>query len=166
MVMKHKNKQTVSRVLNLGRDSLSREESEARDENHVHNLDCRVSERTTDSREAIAKLEQEIKERKRIEGQLRQSEKQFRNIVNSTPAGIHRYKLLDDGRLIFTDANPAAEKILGFDHRPLIGKTIEEAFPAAAQTDIPDRYRRICTSGEPWHSEQVNYEDNRISGWF
>jgi PAS domain S-box-containing protein len=74
--------------------------------------------------------------------------------------------LLEDGRLIFTEANPAAGKRLGFDHRQLIGKTIEEAFPALAQTDIPDRCRRICTSGEAWHSEQVNYEDNRIKGWF
>jgi PAS domain S-box-containing protein len=144
----------------------SREESGTGNSNHVYELDGHVSRRITDLRVAIAKLEQEIKERKRMEGQLRQSEEKFRNIVNSNPAGIHRYMLLEDGRLIFTEANPAAEKILGFDHRQLIGKTIEEAFPALAQTDIPDRCRRICTSGEAWHSEQVNYEDNRIKGWF
>ena len=144
----------------------SREASGTGNLNHVYELDGYVSNRITDLRVAIAKLEQEIKERKRIEGQLRQSEKKFRNIVNSNPAGIHRYMLLEDGRLIFTDANPAAEKILGLDHRRLIGKTIEEAFPALAQTDIPERYRRICTNGESWHSEQVNYEDNRIKGCF
>jgi len=158
--------ETENRELKSGRDSGSREDSGVRDLKHVYNLERHVSKRTTDLKEAIAKLEQEIKERKRIEGQLRQSEKKFRNIVNSNPAGIHRYRLLEDGRLIFTDANPAAEKILDLDHRKLIGKTIEEAFPSLAQTAIPDRYRRICTSGESWHSEQVNYEDNRIKGWF
>jgi len=161
-----KTTETQKRGLKSERDSGSRAESGPRELNPVYNLNHYVARRTTDLQEVIAELEQEIKERKRIEGQLRQSEKKFRNIVNANPAGIHRYKLLADGRLIFTDANPAAEKILGFDHRPLIGKTIEEAFPSAAQTDIPDRYRRICTSGESWHSEQVNYEDNRIKGWF
>ncbi len=166
MKIKHNFKKTVKRGLQSERDSGSRKESGGRNLNHVYNLDRHVSRRTTDLQEAIAKLEQEIKERKRIEEQLRQSEKKFRNIFNSNPAGIHRYKLLADGSLIFTDANPAAEKILGFDHRPLIGKTIEEAFPSSAQTNIPDRYRRVCTSGDSWHSEQVNYEDNRIKGWF
>jgi PAS domain S-box-containing protein len=166
MKIKHNFMESAKRRLKSERDPASRAESGARDLNHVYNLDRHLCKRTTDLQDVIAKLEQEIKERKRIEVQLRQSEKKFRNIVNANPAGIHRYKLLADGSLIFTDANPAAEKILGFDHRPLIGKTIEEAFPSAAQTDIPDRYRRICTSGEPWHSEQVNYEDNRVKGWF
>jgi PAS domain S-box-containing protein len=166
MKVKHNYKEPARMGLKSERDSESREESGVRDLNHVYNLNRPVSKRTTDLKEAIAKLEQEIKERKRIEGQLRQSEKKFRNIVNSNPAGIHIYKLLEDGSLIFTDANPAAEKILHFDHRQLIGKPIEEAFPSLADTDIPDRYRRICTSGESWHSEQVNYEDNRIKGWF
>ncbi|CAB1056845.1 hypothetical protein D1BOALGB6SA_1584 [Olavius sp. associated proteobacterium Delta 1] len=129
-------------------------------------LERQVAERTLALREAISKLEQEIKERKFIEERLRESEEKFRNIVHSSPMGIHRYKLYDDGTLIFTDANLAADEILHIDHRQLIGQTIEDAFPALAATEIPDIYRRICTDGEPWHSEQVQYEDDRIKGWY
>ena len=128
--------------------------------------DNQMPGRLIEPQDAIQKLEQEVKERRQIEEKLRQSEEKFRNIVDSSPMGIHKYRLEADGSLIFTDANPAAERILDFDHTQLVGLTLEQAFPSLVDTEIPDRYRAVCCSGEPWHTEQINYEDGRVKGWF
>ena len=41
--------------------------------------------------------------------------------------GMHMYQLESDGRLVFVDANRAADRILGLNNSQFIGKTIEEA---------------------------------------
>jgi len=79
-----------------------------------------ASERTSESQEIIKLLKSEIKERERIENQLRESENKFRNIIDASPMGIHMYELADDGRLIFTGANPAADRILNIDNSQFI----------------------------------------------
>jgi PAS domain S-box-containing protein len=100
------------------------------------------------------------------EQKLAESEAKFRNIVESSPMGMHLYKLEDDGRLVLIGANPAANSILGIDHKAYIGKTIEEAFPNLAETEVPTRYRAVCISGEPWFTEQITYRDSYIDGAF
>jgi len=103
-------------------------------------------------------------QRKRAEVRLQVSEERFRSIVNSSPMGLHMYRLEADGRLVFTGANPAADAILGVDCRTFIGKTIEEAFPPLAGTEVPDRYREAASRGTPWHVEQIEYQDELIRG--
>jgi len=90
----------------------------------------------------------------------------FRNIFESSPMGIHMYSLKPDNRLIFTGANPAADQILNIDCSKLIGKTIEDAFPPLADTEVSRRYRSAAKNGKPWSSQLVEYEDERISGIF
>jgi PAS domain S-box-containing protein len=97
---------------------------------------------------------------------LKKSEEKFRSIVESSPMGIHIYQLNDDDRLIFSGANSAADKILGVDHDRYLGLTIEEAFPGSTGTEISNRYREVCLSGNPWHTEQINYQDDQINGAF
>ena len=105
-------------------------------------------------------------ERKLAEKALRESEEKFRKIVESTPMGIYMYQLEEDGRLVFVDANPATDKILGVDNRQFCGKAIEEAFPSLADTNIPNLYRQICERGKQIRGEHVHYEDDRIEGIF
>ena len=100
------------------------------------------------------------------EDKIKESERKFRNIIDSIPMGIHMYQLEHDGRLIFTGANPAADKILGVKNAQFIGKTIEEAFPPLAETEVPIRYRKTAKEGVPWNTEQISYEDEQISGAF
>lgn len=95
-----------------------------------------------------------------------ESEEKFRNVVESSPMGIHMYELAPDGRLIFIGANRAADEILGVDNSQFIGKTLEEAFPPLAGTEVPERYRLAAVEGELWHAEQIVYEDERIKGAF
>jgi len=106
----------------------------------------------------------DITARKQVTEALRASEEKFRQIVESSPMGIHLYELDAKDRLIFTGANPAADRILGIDHTRLVGKTIEQAFPPLAQTEIPYHYRRAALEGIPWQTEQIDYEDAGIWG--
>jgi PAS domain S-box-containing protein len=108
----------------------------------------------------------DVTDRKISDEMRSQSDVQFRNIVEESPMGIHMYDLRDDGRLIFTGGNPAAERIVGVDNAQFIDKSIEEAFPPLAETEVPERYRRAAARGETWHAEQLNYEDERITGGF
>ncbi len=88
------------------------------------------------------------------------------DLVKHVPVGIHLYDLYPDGRLVFTGANLAADRILGVDNTQFIGKTIEEAFPQLAETEAPERYRQAAAHGISWSTDQLTYTDERISGAF
>ena len=105
-------------------------------------------------------------ERKRTEEALRDSDSRTRSIVESLPIGMHLYRLEADGRLVFTGANPAADQILGVDNSIFVGKTIEEAFPALKETEVPQRYREVAATGKAWQTESIEYKDNDITGAF
>ena len=105
-------------------------------------------------------------EERAAQNALIESEERFRNIVESSPMGMHMYRLESDDRLVFVGANHAADQILGVDNSQFIGKTIEEAFPPLAATEVPMRYRRAAAQGESWATEQIAYADEKIAGAF
>ena len=117
-------------------------------------------------RARVAKLESLEAERKLTEEALRESEKEFRNIIESLPMGVHMYQLEPDGKLCFIGANPAADKILGVDNKQYIGKTIYEAFPKISETEIPEKFRKIAEKGGFWKKEDIVYKDELIEGVF
>lgn len=87
------------------------------------------------------------------------------NLIARAPFGAHFYEWTADGRLVFRGANPAADKILGLDHRGLAGKTIVEAFPALARSAIPEAYRRAAVFGERFDDAAFFYaDDGELSG--
>lgn len=85
----------------------------------------------------------------------------FRAMIDHAPLGAHQYDLMPDDRLVFSGANRAADEILGVKNGQFIGKTIEEAFPNLATTEIPGRYRQVARTGIPFNIEQLFYADNR-----
>ena len=120
---------------------------------------------TAELRRAIAGLRAEVEERRAIETRLRESESRVRSIVESSPMGIHLYRLEEPGRLVLTGSNPAGDRIIGTPVGPLVGRTIEEAFPGLAGTEVPDRYRRLCAEGGSWQTE-ITYSDDRSRGTY
>jgi PAS domain S-box-containing protein len=122
------------------------------------------------SYEQIAATDEEIRGQfdmlSASERMIRESEIKFRSIVESVPYGMHFYELRPDGHLVLTWANAAADSMLGISHLPLLGKTIEEAFPLLAGTDIPGHYLSAARDQVSWHTEQVEYKDEKISGAF
>jgi PAS domain S-box-containing protein len=108
----------------------------------------------------------DITQEKRSEEALRTSEERFRSIVEGTPSAIYLYSLRSDDRLVLTGANPAANKIIGITHENLLGRTIEEAFPKLASTQIPNLYREVAKGRLGPQSFEVQYSDDRFSGYY
>ena len=107
-----------------------------------------------------------ITERKIAEGTLKESEFRLKSIIDNAPFGAHNYKLNSEGRLIFIGANKVADNILQIDNNQFIGKTIGEAFPALLDTEIPEAYTKVAKTGENYVTEQIEYDENNITGAF
>jgi PAS domain S-box-containing protein len=107
-----------------------------------------------------------ITERKKIETALKQSEEKFRRIIECSTSGMHFYTVDVNGSLIFTGANPAADKIIGISHQELIGKTIQEAFPNLSGTEIPAIYSSIARGESGPQEFNIEYKDISIAGHY
>jgi two-component system cell cycle sensor histidine kinase/response regulator CckA len=99
-------------------------------------------------------------------GAPRDGDGRYHRVVDAAPMGMHLYRLEPAERLVLVDANAAADRILGIDHRALLGRTVEAAFPALVGTALPDRYRAIARGGPAWSTELVEYADETIRGAF
>jgi len=111
-------------------------------------------------------IARDITDWKNAEKIIKESEETNRSIIESIPMGIHMYQLKKGNRLEFIGKNPAADRLLGVDNEQFIGKSIEEAFPALIDTEVPERYRRAARDGEFWFTEQINYKHGEIAGTF
>ncbi|MFC2157631.1 PAS domain S-box protein [Acidobacteriota bacterium] len=109
---------------------------------------------------------QDISETIKTREALEESEARFRNIIESSPLGMHMYELKSDDRFVFIDYNPAADLILGVDNSQFVGKTLGEAFPNLLKTEVPGRYREAAVEGKFWRTDLIEYEDREIKGAF
>jgi PAS domain S-box-containing protein len=128
---------------------------------------ARQSAMLKEQNEEYEALNEELNERNKdlliAKAKAEENEMLYRKLIDNSPWGMHFYKI-ENNALVFKGANQAADKLLKIANDQFIGKTIEEAFPPLAQTEIPLRYRQAAESGTLWTTEQVNYEDNKISG--
>jgi len=106
----------------------------------------------------------DITEKRKTEIELKNSEKRFRGIIESSPIAFLVYELNKKDELIFSGFNEAANNALETDCKKFMGKTIEEAFPPLAKTEIPGKYKLAAKEGKNWYTEQVNYDHKGISG--
>lgn len=98
-------------------------------------------------------LENELKERKRAESELRSSEEKFRTLVNEMQQGvaIHKIILNSEGTpcdYYFIDMNPSFERLTGLKRDAVIGKRVLEVLPGTESVWI-ERYGRVALTGKP-----------------
>jgi len=91
---------------------------------------------------------------------------QLQGILDAAPFGAHYYELKPDGSLVLTGGNRTADRILHLDHSTLVGKTLEQAFPGLAGTDVPASYRRTAAEGVPYDQEHIDYDAEAVRGAF
>ncbi len=108
----------------------------------------------------------DIHERRNLENLLRKEEALNQSIISQMPIGLHMYAMNDVGELVFQRYNDAAESILGFDHKPLVGKTIIEAFPALKDTGLVQKCYDVAEKGVYFENEDIVYKDAKIEGVF
>ncbi|MEO7934071.1 MAG: PAS domain S-box protein [Chthoniobacterales bacterium] len=109
-----------------------------------------------------ASLVQDVTLRESIKESVRESEEKFRSVIESSPMGIQIYEMRDGEDLILIGANPAAQNFMGFENEAVLGKTIEEAFPALSGTEIPRMYRRAAGEGKASWTDQVLYDGGEL----
>jgi PAS domain S-box-containing protein/putative nucleotidyltransferase with HDIG domain len=107
-----------------------------------------------------------ITERKMAEAEAAEREQRLQALLDNAPYGAHMYELTPDGRLVLTGYNARAVEMLGIDHGPLLGKTLEEAFPGNIGTDMPEAYRSVAREGGTWSREESAYSAGGIAGVF
>ncbi len=108
----------------------------------------------------------DISEQLSTEKALQESQTLSQNLIDSSPLGMLFYELNEDGDLILVGANKAADGITGINTSLQIGKTIEQAFPNLAGTEIPEQYKKTALYGEKWSKTDQFYEDDQIKGAF
>ena len=108
----------------------------------------------------------DITDRRQATRALAQVEEKFQNIIDSSPLGVHLYRLDFDDRLILIHANQTADHMLNISHRNLIDLTMEEAFPALAGTSVPDMYRCIAKGELSTQTFEIPYADERVTGTY
>ncbi|HMA63563.1 MAG: PAS domain S-box protein, partial [Fibrobacterota bacterium] len=106
----------------------------------------------------------DITDRKRIEDELRSSEANLRSIIDSSPVGFHIYTINENGKLIFSMFNDAADTILHVNHAPLINLEILDAFPALEGTGIPEMYAAVARGELGTQNFEAPYDYKGIKG--
>lgn len=88
----------------------------------------------------------------------------YTTLIEQLPIGLHVYQLEDpdDNRTLrMVMANAASEALTGAKTEQIIGKTLDENFPALREQGIPQAYARVIRSGQPLVT-QVTYGDERV----
>ncbi len=132
----------------------------------ITHYDIRITPLIAGGRLLLMESFRDVTDRRKAQSDVIDAEHRFLAAIDNSPMGLHLYRLEKNGTVVFTAANKSADRILGVSNSLFIGKTIEEAFPPLAMTEVPDQYRRIAMEGGCWRSEHVDYEDEKIRGAF
>jgi PAS domain S-box-containing protein len=103
----------------------------------------------------------DITERKLAEQRIRQ----FVNIARNMQLGLLVYRLDDrddDRSLRLVIVNPAAERLFGISKDELLGRRIDDIFPALRAHGIPAMFAEVIRTGGTREASDFEYADGRL----
>ena len=100
----------------------------------------------------------------RAESALVESERRYRTIIDSTPIGFLLYRLNEAGELVLEGWNPYAQEVTGRLLDDMVDRSIEEIFPMLAPTEVPQAYKVVAETGQPFFLDRIDYDDGFTSG--
>lgn len=104
--------------------------------------------------------------RKAAEKTLKISEARFRELFNEMKDGVAVYQCINNGEdFLILDVNKAAEKIENISKEDIIGKSVCDVFPGAAEFGLLEVFRRVWRTGKPEDHPVKLYKDSRIQSW-
>jgi diguanylate cyclase (GGDEF)-like protein/PAS domain S-box-containing protein len=108
----------------------------------------------------------DISDRVRMEDALKDSEDRFHELFNTMHSAVAIYEVRGDGEdFVFRNVNPSLERIEGMDRHDLLGKRLQEVFPAAEEFGLLEALRRVWRSGQAEHKAADLYRDERVVSW-
>ncbi|MEJ2740448.1 MAG: PAS domain S-box protein, partial [Dehalococcoidia bacterium] len=114
----------------------------------------------------ILVISKDITERKKIEDKLQTSEFRFRQMFENISSGVAVYEAINDGDgFIFRDFNSAAERIENKGRKEVIGRSVQEVFPAIKEFGLFEVFQRVWRTGKAEYFPVTFYRDSRTSGW-
>lgn len=97
---------------------------------------------------------------------IRTSDRRFRDLFESMSSGVAVFRPMAGGQdFLFTDLNPAGERIDQVSRSALLGRPVGEVLPGTEASGLLDVLRRVWLSGKAEHLPPRLYEDERIRGW-
>ena len=111
---------------------------------------------------AVVTSFRDITHQKRQEANLKQAADIFAHI----PVGLCIYRLESPGRLILTQANSEADRIIGQDSTQWLGRELNQVWPGAEKTGLTSRLLEVMRSGKAYQNDSLAYSDENIQGYF
>jgi PAS domain S-box-containing protein len=126
------------------------------------NVGFPLEEETQRLRARIAALEEEIIHMRasiegrgrQTEGELRESELQYKEVFDNLSVCMFFIDITSDGRFKFAGFNPAEEKAVGITNAEVSGKFVDEALPEELAKKVTANYRRCLEEGRT-----ITYDD-------
>jgi PAS domain S-box-containing protein len=115
---------------------------------------------------SIFSVVRDITESRRNQDMLREKEERFRQFFEHITVGLAVYQAVDDGRdFVFTDMNPAGQRLSKVTLDDVRGRRLTEVFPGARELGLVDALHRAWRTGDSQFVPMRSYRDGRITQW-